>query len=170
MVRIIGAVFSSLTIFILTRSLNGIEYGKYSLAITSISLFSVILFQWINVVISRYLSAHTKIVLDYSNKIFINLSSVFLFISILYGFIFENIYESLLISVGAISLGFFTMKTQIEISNDNKRSYNIRMFKKYIYTFIFVISSSIYFKKASITLLAFSIGTFISINLLYRVD
>jgi O-antigen/teichoic acid export membrane protein len=163
--RFSGAIFSALTLFVLTRQLTQEEFGKYSLFITSASIISVFFFQWLSVIISRFLTASPQLIIKITLQLFYFISFFLLIISTLFVFFTKSNLEVLLVVIAGISLGYFTLQTQIAISLEERNKYNLLMLAKYIISFLFIYLLTLKFKSSYWALLAFSIGSFIPILL-----
>lgn len=163
--RFSGAIISALTIFLLTRILTPLEYGKFSIFITSASLISVILFQWISVVITRFLTQNPKFIIEFAYKNFIYLSVIVLFTTLLFSFI-RSSYEIFFMALAGSSLGLFTIKSQIANSLENFKNYNLMMLFKYMTTFLITISLSLFFNNADYIIYFFSFGAIMPIILI----
>lgn len=160
--RVSGAIFSGLTLYYLTRILSSVEYGKFSILTTSVSLISVVLFQWISVVVARYLTLNPVYIIKFADRNFVYLAVCAVFFSLLLVYFFSN-FDYLLIVLSGTSLGLFTLKSQVSNSLENFRSYNLLMLTKYIATFVVSIFFAYFFKRGDLTIISFVIGGIIPV-------
>jgi O-antigen/teichoic acid export membrane protein len=160
--RVSGAIFSGLTLYYLTRILSSVEYGKFSILTTSASLISVVLFQWISVVVSRYLTLNPVYIINFAYRNFFSIAVFAVFFSLLIVYLFSR-FDYFLIVISGISLGLFTLKSQVSNSLENFRSYNLLMITKYIVSFIVAIFFAKIFKRGDLTIISFVIGGIIPV-------
>ena len=160
--KILGAIFSLLSIFFLTRVLDKSEYGKYVLLSSTVNIFSVIFFQWLAVVASRYLTMNPKYISFYIKNNLLLISSILFFLIFSLSFLFND-SQFWIIGITSISFGIYNVKLQIENSLESWRSYNLLLLSKYIATFVFLLLFLYFFKSAIFAILALFIGTIISI-------
>ena len=162
--KFLGAIFSLSSIFFLTRILDKSEYGKYALLSSAVNIFSVIFFQWIAVVASRFLTRNPKYILSYIRNNLFLISFILLFFAFSLS-IFLKDNRIWIIGITTISFGIFNVKLQIENSLERWRSYNLLLLSKYFVTFIFLLLFLYLFKSAIFAILALFIGALISMSI-----
>lgn len=163
--KIIGALFSMLTIFYLTRILSKEEYSKYVLFTSTVNITTVIFFQWISVVVSRYLTLNPIFIFKYvKQKTFVS-SSVLIVFCLFLSLTLKN-FNILIICLASISFGLFNISIQIENSIENWSIYNLLLFLKYIITFIFLVVLIYFTKKSIFGLISLTLGSLIPLVLI----